>query len=80
MEQTYTLKQKLKQFIRILLPILVTQVLLQAMSFFDTTMSGQAGTEDLAGVAIGANIWLPVQTGLHAVLLAITNCFSTCRC
>lgn len=72
MEQTYTLKQKLKQFIRILLPILVTQVLLQAMSFFDTTMSGQAGTEDLAGVAIGANIWLPVQTGLHAVLLAIT--------
>ena len=48
MEQTYTLKQKLKQFIRILLPILVTQVLLQAMSFFDTTMSGQAGTEDLA--------------------------------
>lgn len=72
MEQTFTLQQKLKQFAQILLPILVTQILLQAMSFFDTTMSGQAGTEDLAGVAIGANIWLPIQTGLHAVLLAVT--------
>ena len=39
MEQTFTLQQKLKQFIRILLPILVTQTLLQAMSFFDSTMS-----------------------------------------
>jgi MATE family multidrug resistance protein len=72
MEQTYTIQQKLIQFMKILLPILVTQIVLQAMSFFDTTMSGHAGTADLAGVAIGANIWLPLQTGLNGLLLAVT--------
>lgn len=39
-------------------------------------MSGHAGHYDLAGVAIGANLWMPVYTGLNGVLLGITPTLS----
>lgn len=61
-----------RHFLTILLPILVTQLSMYAMSFFDTLMSGQASPEDLAGVAIGSSIWVPVYTGLSGILSAIT--------
>lgn len=72
MYQTNSLKQKLKLFIYIFFPILITQVSLNLMTFFDTVMSGQAGAEDLAGVAIGSSLWVPVFTGINGILLAIT--------
>ncbi|GAA0360178.1 MATE family efflux transporter [Bacillus horti] len=72
MEQTYSIKKKMKQLAIILFPILVTQVGLYAMNFFDTVMSGHASSFDLAGVAIGSSLWVPVFTGLSGVLLAIT--------
>ena len=40
------------------------------MNFFDASMSGQAGDVDLAGAAIGGNIWMPIQTGLSGILMA----------
>ena len=40
------------------------------MNFFDASMSGQAGDADLAGAAIGGNIWMPVQTCFAGILLA----------
>lgn len=72
MKQTYSTRERLRQFMVILLPILVTQLGIFAMSFFDTIMSGHASANDLAGVAIGVNIWMPVFTGINGVLLAIT--------
>lgn len=72
MYETFSIKEKLKLLSVILLPILVTQLGLYAMNFFDTVMSGQAGTADLAGVAIGSSIWVPVFTGLNGILLAIS--------
>lgn len=42
------------------------------MSFFDTNMSGKFSPADLAGVAIGTSLWLPVQTGLSGILIGIT--------
>ncbi|MEK3808606.1 MATE family efflux transporter [Bacillus sp. FSL H8-0547] len=72
MKQTYTLWDKSKQFFHILLPILITQVALYSMNFFDTTMSGKVSPGDLAGVAIGSSVWVPVYTGLSGILLAVT--------
>ena len=72
MNQTFTIKEKIKQFSTILYPILITQLALFAMSFFDTMMSGRAGSDDLAGVAIGVSLWIPVFTGLSGILLAVT--------
>ncbi|KAB8126581.1 MATE family efflux transporter [Gracilibacillus oryzae] len=67
-----SLKEKIRLFIKILLPIMITQVSLSAMNLVDTMMSGRVGTEDLAGVAIGASLWSPVFTGMNGVMLAIT--------
>ncbi|MBU8907938.1 MATE family efflux transporter [Desertibacillus haloalkaliphilus] len=72
MHYAQTIREKIKLFIVILWPILVTQIGLFAMNFFDTLMSGRAGTDDLAGVAIGSSLWLPLFTGLNGVLLAVT--------
>ncbi|CAG7649324.1 MATE family efflux transporter [Paenibacillus allorhizosphaerae] len=72
MIQTHSLLQKTRQFIVILLPIMITQLTMFAMTFFDTFMSGHAGAVDLAGVAIGSSIWVPVQTGLNGIMFAIT--------
>ena len=72
MEQTYTFKQKILFFVKILFPILITQIGLYSMNFFDTMMSGRAGADDLAGVAIGSSLWMPIFTLVNGILLAIT--------
>ncbi|TVY10516.1 MATE family efflux transporter [Paenibacillus cremeus] len=72
MKQTNTLPQKTRQFFVILMPMLITQLTMFGMTFFDTFMSGHASAGDLAGVAIGTSIWIPVQTGLNGILFAVT--------
>ncbi len=72
MKQTFTLGQKIRQLLGIILPILVTQVAMFSMSFFDTIMSGQASTPDLAGVAIGSSLWVPIGAGLGGIFVAVT--------
>lgn len=56
----------------ILGPIVVTQVALVLMNFVDTMMAGRYSPVDLAGVAIGANLWFPVFTGLSGIMVALT--------
>ncbi|AXI08661.1 MATE family efflux transporter [Oceanobacillus zhaokaii] len=72
MYETTSIKQKIQLFITILIPILITQVSLNLMTFFDTVMSGRFGAIDLAGVAIGSSLWIPISTAINGVLLAIT--------
>lgn len=72
MKQTHSLQAKAWQLLFILLPILISQLALCGMNFFDTMMSGQVSRNDLAGVAIGTNIWMPVFTGINGVLIAVT--------
>lgn len=72
MNQTFSTKEKIKQFAAILFPILVTQFAMFSMNFFDTMMSGRVSANDLAGVAIGANLWIPIFTGLSGILMAVT--------
>ncbi len=72
---TFSLLQKenrapIKRLVKIMLPLLVTQLAIMGMSFCDTAMSGQASGSDLAGVAIGSNVWMAVHTGLGGILLA----------
>ena len=71
MNQTYSMQGKLRQLMILLVPILITQCSLFGMTFFDTMMSGHASSNDLAGVGIGASIWMPVFTGLNGILFAL---------
>lgn len=72
MKQTHSKKEKIIQFVKIMLPIFITQIGLFSMNFFDTIMSGNYSSSDLAGVAIGSSIWVAVFTGLSGILLSIT--------
>ncbi|MDQ0228912.1 MATE family efflux transporter [Metabacillus malikii] len=72
MKKATTIRKKLYVFLSILFPILITQLGLYSMNFLDTTMSGHVNPNDLAGVAIGSSLWVPVYTGLSGILLAVT--------
>ncbi|WP_153721261.1 MATE family efflux transporter [Sporosarcina cascadiensis] len=69
---TNTLQQKISLFIKIMIPILITQVALYLMSFFDILMTGRYDTYHLAGVTIGTSFWAPVYTGLAGILMGLT--------
>lgn len=72
MLQVFKIEQrdKVRRLLSVMLPIIGTQIATIGMNFFDASMSGQAGAVDLAGAAIGGNIWMPIQTGINGVLLA----------
>ncbi len=72
MNQTNSLKEKLILFMKIMLPVLITQIGMFAMTFFDTVMTGNYNAADLAAVGIGSSIWMPVYTGLSGILVAVT--------
>ncbi|WHY03036.1 MATE family efflux transporter [Neobacillus sp. DY30] len=72
MNQTFTLKEKTKQIFVMLVPILITQLGMFSMVFFNNIMSGKYGSSDLAAVAIGSSIWSPIFTGISAILLAVS--------
>jgi multidrug resistance protein, MATE family len=72
MNQTFTLKEKTKQIFVLLIPILITQLGMFSMVFFNTIMTGKYNSADLAGVAIGSSIWSPIFTGISGILLAVS--------
>ncbi|MFJ7975420.1 MATE family efflux transporter [Peribacillus sp. NPDC096379] len=71
MQKTYTKRGKIRQLSTILFPLLITQLSLYAMTFFDIMMSGRYSTADVAGVSIGSSLWMPIYSGLGGILLAI---------
>ncbi len=72
MNHASTIKGKMKQTFILLIPILITQLGMFSMVFFNTVMSGKYNPSDLAGVAIGSSIWNPIFTGLSGILLAVS--------
>jgi multidrug resistance protein, MATE family len=72
MNQTFTLNEKIKQLLFLLVPILITQLGMFSMVLFSTIMSGKYNASELAGVAIGSAVWNPIFTGLSGILLAVS--------
>ncbi|UII57910.1 MATE family efflux transporter [Cytobacillus spongiae] len=72
MKQTTTIYEKGKLLLVMLFPILITQLGMFSMMFFNTIMSGKYHSTDLAGVAIGSSIWGPIFTGISSILLAVS--------
>ncbi|WP_077620809.1 MATE family efflux transporter [Bacillus sinesaloumensis] len=72
MYETNTVREKIKLIFVMLVPILITQLSMFSMVFFNTIMTGRFNSSDLAGVAIGSSIWNPIFTGISAILLAVS--------
>ncbi|MCJ2376399.1 MATE family efflux transporter [Vibrio sp. ZSDZ34] len=54
------------------LPIVITQVATQGMNFVDTAMAGQSSSTDLAAIAVGTSLWMPVSLILRGILMSLT--------
>ena len=53
-------------------PIMIAQLSYAAMGFVDTVMAGQVSARDLAAVALGNSLWVPVFLLMTGILLATT--------
>ncbi|KAF0863893.1 MATE family efflux transporter [Pseudomonas sp. LD120] len=63
---------ELRDLLRLALPIMIAQVATTAMGFVDAVMAGRVGPQDLAAVALGNSIWIPVFLLMTGTLLATT--------
>ncbi|MDY7218991.1 MATE family efflux transporter [Denitrificimonas sp. JX-1] len=53
-------------------PIIIAQLANTAMGFVDTVMAGRVSPNDLAAVALGNSIWVPLFLLMSGILLATT--------
>ena len=63
---------RLRRLINVMLPVLATQLAIIGMNFFDATMSGHAGAEQLAGSSIGGSLMMPIIASSTGILMAAT--------
>ena len=57
---------------KLAIPIVIAQLANTAMGFVDTMMAGRVSPTDLAAVALGNSIWVPVFLFMSGVLMATT--------
>ncbi len=72
MQQTFTYKQKAREMLIVLVPIFITQLALMSTGFFDTIMAGHVSEQDLAGVAVGVNLFFPFWGSCLGIISGLT--------
>ncbi|MEK0362960.1 MATE family efflux transporter [Pseudomonas sp. CBC3] len=63
---------ELRTLFALALPMMIAQLANTAMGFVDTLMAGRVSPRDLAAVALGNSIWVPVFLLLTGIILATT--------
>lgn len=63
---------ELRTLLALALPIMIGQLAYTAMGFVDAVMAGSVGPRDLAAVALGNSIWVPIYLLMTGILLATT--------
>lgn len=61
-----------RQLLALAIPVVLAQFAQSAIGFVDTVMAGSFSATDMAAVAVGTSIWLPVILLGHGILLALT--------
>lgn len=65
-------RKELRELLTLATPIIIAQLSYTSISFVDTVMSGRVSPRDLAAVALGNSIWVPMFLLMTGVLLATT--------
>jgi len=63
---------EIRKILHLAIPLIISNVAMISMEVIDTIMAGQASAEDLAGLAIGGNIWLFIEVAMGGLITAIT--------
>ena len=70
MNKTWNLKE-MKKLIPLALPVLVVNLSIVGMGAVDAIVAGRAGVTDMAAVALGSSVYLPVALFACGVLMII---------
>tara|TARA_Y100001933_G_scaffold153338_2_gene151747 strand:+ start:3009 stop:4418 length:1410 start_codon:yes stop_codon:yes gene_type:complete len=70
------IRAELGQLLRLAMPIVLTQLSQMGMGVADTIMAGRYGAVDLAGVALGGNVFWPTIMLLGGVIMALVPAVS----
>ena len=65
-------RTEVRALLALAFPIIISQIATTAMGFVDAVMAGRVGPRDLAAVALGNSIWVPVFLLMSGILLATT--------
>lgn len=65
-------KKETKILFHLMWPILITQIAQAGFGLIDTVMAGRLSPTDLAVVAVGVGLWLPVVLFLSGIMIATT--------
>ncbi|WP_347905106.1 MATE family efflux transporter [Pseudomonas purpurea] len=63
---------ELKGLLNLAFPIMIAQLATTAMGFVDAVMAGRVSPRDLAAVALGNSIWIPIYLLMSGILLGTT--------
>lgn len=63
---------KIKHFIALTIPIILTQFAITGGSFVSVVLTGQYSTVDLAGISVGFNLWTACYYGIIGIHLGIS--------
>ncbi len=65
-------RSELKQLFHLMLPILITQFAQAGFGLIDTIMAGHLSATDLAAIAVGVGLWIPVMLLFSGIMIATT--------
>ena len=72
-------KQELKRLLVLMFPLYIANLMNMGMGVVDTVVAGQAGAEQLAGVALGTSVTVPIMVAIGSVLTIIGPMISRLR-
>lgn len=64
--------RELKELLYLSGPIIGAQLAATGMNFVDTSMAGQRSAMDLAAIALGSSVWVPIYILIRGILMALT--------
>ncbi len=65
-------RAEIVQILKLAVPLIIAHVAMIGMEIIDTVMAGRFSVEDLAGLAVGGNIWLIIEVCMGGFLSALT--------
>lgn len=71
-ERTQRLLTEWSQLWRVAWPVFISQICYTGMAFVDTVVGGRHSVDALAGIAVGAGLWLPISLFLTGTAYALT--------
>lgn len=63
---------ELKKLLQLMIPILITQFAQAGLGLIDTIMAGRISATDLAAIAVGVGLWIPIMLLFSGIMIATT--------